>query len=1034
MEEFTKQLATEFTQALELYREATKLLEQCEPSFAHISLSVLGTPPGSETATSQATSRREPKHIIKLMCWWALYGDFESLLPEMIPGAKRSGILAVASRDKPVAKTEFENLRTQRFGDPLHPMNWYVKCKKTSQISEFLWSSCFSEALSVYSTGGWKSLHDLSVDFFDAATRSIGLNRCVREGRVLTGSELARLSAEAGLTISIEEALVDSVSALRPLVWHSQKSKKTARPAFRVSGRYVDGVVLVARPQSFIRAASKEKGNWGPRTSEILIEAAGNNWPAELYLGEGIRDLISDPDRVNLGIPSLKSIAGLLLLAADAAKSNRTGTNDPPASGSAGGATCLIELEESLKYAKVRLHQARVRPDQIAHGVPSRTTTHEDVHLLLRLDGQDSVFGQLVRSDAPDDVFDSVLLYDLHAWAIDEVSRRSADRGCKAAIAALVQSGCWEKPWEATKKLMLALPPDASAGALQHAFSALWPSILAFRKVAAASKELPEPQREQLDTLLGDMVHATLGLLKKTGTNTYPPRFCGRENAGEIDPKRWLEEDHWWQGSPAIEVNVRSGARPQLLEVVGLSQLEIQLPGFDDRNADDARLLRMPGIFSWSHGNPPPYMRLIHEHVCQPIVVPFAHGSVAPVNFAEALQSLKRAFSVGDGKAAFNDLITAAIDGDENAVGWLECLHNDCRFQFECFPRIEKHAEKWQPCQPMPEDEHVRWAFDDERYEKTLVTVTYALSPAESVAIYSKGCQSGSRVLEAADAVQEWCDKVGKNAQGSQLHRATERYWAFSESLGQAVQIAAELLDQIGEFGCIGRATGGGEQQPAIRDDGYNRLKSWLDAIGGLVTPSSWSANTGSEVPTEHVGSLPVEFSAAVPVGRVIVNRFGVTAANFAQRFEGAVSAGAPFSGYEDIDGISRRYWAQHAVWAELAIEWSSVPAQSDNKTRLAGVLHSIYYKLAINEDEVDASDWKSDAKLRLITILEQVCGWKAFPATDEAELGPGRGQLEERKIIFADGRRASSGTVRVLAKGFEDRRGNMLQAHVERK
>jgi hypothetical protein len=1028
MEEFYKQLTVEFTRAVDLYKETLGLLEQCEPIVAQILRSHLAAPPGVENDVGGARLSRQPRQIIELLCWWANYGDFETLLPHKIPPVKHF----ISAWEKSVAKADFEKARTLRYGDSLpHPLNWYVGCKKKPKLNEFLSHYCVGEALSVHTTGHWTSFSDVIVDFFDAVTRSLGLRRIMRDVHGLTDAELTEMSRELSLAVSIEPSPGDTANAVRPLVWYVPKSTRMARPAFRVFTRHVDCVFQAARPQSFLGTAPKRNGDKASLRSEILIAAAQSSWPGGLNFGKTIVGLLDAPDRSIDGVSALKSIAGLLLLATDEEELQPAATNRSNDE----KAAFLKEMKESLKVSGAQLRPVRLRPDQAARHIPSRATPKEQGPQHLKLGGLEFVLGQLIRSDATDDVFDSVWLYDLHAWAIDAVSQRSKDISWKAAVKALEQAGCLGARWEETKKAMLSLTPGASVKAVENAFCTLWPSLLRFRSIANEGGDLLGQQKEHIDQLLKDMVHATLRMLEQEEATTHPPRFSDRDKAGDIDLKRWLAEDRWWQDSRTIKVQVRSGAQPKLLEAVDLSGLEIQLPGFDDHNDDDARLLQMPGIFSWSHGNPPPYVRLIHEHMCQPIVVPFAHGSVAPVNFAEALQSLKKAFSVGDGKAAFNDLIKAAIDGDENAVGWLECLHNDCRFQFECFPRIEKHGEKWQPCQPMPEDEHVRWAFDDQLDEKTLVTVTYALSPAESVAIYSKGCQSGSRVLEAADAVQEWCDKVGKNAQGSQLHRATERYWAFGESLGQAVQIAAELLDQIGEFGCIGKATGGGERQPAIRDDGYNRLKSWLDSIGGLVTPGSWSANMGSEVPTEHVGSLPVEFSAAVPVGRVIVNRFGVTAAGFAQPFEGAVSAGASFSGYKEIDDISRRYWAQHAVWAELAIEWSSVPAQSDNKTLLADVLYSIYYKLAIKEDEVDASDWKSAAKLRLITILDQICGWKTFPATDEAELGPGRGQLEERKVIFADGRRASSGTVRVLAKGFEDRRGHMeREAHVERK
>jgi hypothetical protein len=446
----------------------------------------------------------------------------------------------------------------------------------------------------------------------------------------------------------------------------------------------------------------------------------------------------------------------------------------------------------------------------------------------------------------------------------------------------------------------------------------------------------------------------------------------------------------------------------------------------------------MPGLFSWRRGDPPSYIRLIHQHVCEPIIAAFPDNT-APVNFGTAVKALRQAFSTGNGAAAFDGLIKAAVGGDNDAVAWLNCLTQDSRFQFErCFPGITHNEGKWSPSAPAPadDDKYIQWDYDDHISSHKLIRVTYALNAAASIAVFSKGRRTEFRELSTADAVSHWCKQVGDEniLRGNELVRATERHWAFHDPLDATVHLAADLLDQIGEAGNVGKTKNGTDRDYKIRDDGYQALKAWLHAVGGDVTPDKWSAQEGGEPTAEDQDTLRLAFSVSVPMGRTIVEEFGVRAFDCERRFKGALSAGPPFAGYEEIDTISRRYWAEHSSWGVLAEMWSSVPALSD-KNKLAGVLHQIYQQIAFVDETVETSAWHVAAKQGLVFILEEVCGWEPFPQTDEAELGHGSAQLAIEKVRFLNNRPVSRGTVRVLKKGFCDRRGQMLEeAVVERK
>jgi hypothetical protein len=151
-----------------------------------------------------------------------------------------------------------------------------------------------------------------------------------------------------------------------------------------------------------------------------------------------------------------------------------------------------------------------------------------------------------------------------------------------------------------------------------------------------------------------------------------------------------------------------------------------------------------------------------------------------------------------------------------------------------------------------------------------------------------------------------------------------------------------------------------------------------------------------------------------------------VKALDYEKPLVAALSAGTPFTHYDEIDDISRRFWTQNSSWCELAAKWNRVPALSD-KNKLADVLHQIYYALAI-KGNIEASDWHHTTKAKLVSILEEVCGWEPFPRGDEAELGH---ELAVERVRFFDNRTAVSGMVRVLAKGFYDRRGQVLEEAV---
>jgi hypothetical protein len=1012
-EELRSQLANEFSHAADLYRQVAGLLEQSEPGLSQVCRALLAEPPGFQGQPDQIADEAasdKPQHVIHLMQWWASYGDFEAVLMSAAPSTGKPGFFA--SKDKGLSKAKLEIARAKVYGNQAcRPLNWYVQLSK-STAKDSLCSAAVAEALRVYANGDWKTFDDLKVDFFDAVTRSIGLRMLLlcRHDRGLSEKDLCELADQLGLAVNSEPASESPATsgAVRPALWDFERSTRNIRPAFRVSGHLLPATCLVARPKSYLRMASKYESDQHAWKRERLIKAARHSWPSSQDFAKKILGLLSTPERAHNGVSALKALAGFLTLALETAPAKEQLKEKQ--------SNFFTQLQECLKVSDTRILAVRPNTDRAFRRVPCRTAEQENRICYLKIDREDIAIGKLRRCEAEDDVFDAVWLYDLHLWAVDEVSQRSKHLGYTALMAALNQAGCWDNAWEEIKKSLLGLTSDASAEAIAQAFSALWPRVLAFRAVAAKEKSGAEQLFDEVDQLLKEMVHATLQLLEKRGGTTFPPRFSRVEQAGEIDLKQWLAEDGRWQDGHSVEIEVRSGAGPELVEAAAPTRLQMDLPGFDEHNPHDVRLVNMPGVFFWRGGDPPPYVRLIHQHVCEPIVAAFSGGSPAPVDFGTALKSLRQAFSSGDGAKAFDGLVKAAVEGNDNATRWLDYLKEEPRFQLDCFPRIENHEGKWIPSAPGGDDEYVQWDYDD-RSPKTLIRVTYAMNSAASAAVFSKGPRDKFLELAAADAVNQWCVRVGGEAteRGNDLLRATERHWAFDHPLGTTVRLAAELLDQIGEAGTIGKTVDPSEIDK-LRDDGYQALKAWLAAVEGVVTPDDWSAREGSDPRAEDRDTLSWAFSSLVPTGRTIVHEFGVKAFDYEKPFAGALSAGKPFPGYEEIDDMSRTFWT--GAWAELAAMWNRVPGLSD-KNRRARVLYQIYQDLSLRETNESVS-WYASAKDKLVSILEAEFGWEPFPDEDEVELGP---SLAVDRVELEDGRKAVSGAVvKVIAKGFKQR------------
>ena len=135
----------------------------------------------------------------------------------------------------------------------------------------------------------------------------------------------------------------------------------------------------------------------------------------------------------------------------------------------------------------------------------------------------------------------------------------------------------------------------------------------------------------------------------------------------------------------------------------------------------------------------------------------------------------------------------------------------------------------------------------------------------------------------------------------------------------------------------------------------------------------------------------------------------------------------SPQNPEEYLEEVANKYWGVgkeqppfFASWpGEFHERWSEYKQKND-----AFSLHELYYVVALKESSGQVVEAVKNA---MVEILEKKFRWVSFPKTDTVELGRGRNQLDWDKAIFVDGRKTTGGTVKVLARGFEDRKGKMI-------
>jgi len=261
-----------------------------------------------------------------------------------------------------------------------------------------------------------------------------------------------------------------------------------------------------------------------------------------------------------------------------------------------------------------------------------------------------------------------------------------------------------------------------------------------------------------------------------------------------------------------------------------------------------------------------------------------------PPDFDAAIGEMRQSWN-GEAANAFNELVTMAVAGQPRAVATLRLLHGDSRFGFACHPAIEM-GEQGVSLRPAEAGDTLVWRDDQAVPVDRDIEIVYACDPARARRVVSRG-QPAPSSPEASAARFEMLLTPGSPARaaGEALRTAIDRRRMFpdvaSDPLSALVAAANALTPSVPGEAWVAAA--------------FGELSNCCKACEGRIVPTDWNPVAG--VPAEGLDIKRFGFHGTVPMGRAVVERFGVTAGNgtVVAAPEVYKSAGPEPTGYREV-------------------------------------------------------------------------------------------------------------------------------------
>jgi len=242
-----------------------------------------------------------------------------------------------------------------------------------------------------------------------------------------------------------------------------------------------------------------------------------------------------------------------------------------------------------------------------------------------------------------------------------------------------------------------------------------------------------------------------------------------------------------------------------------------------------------------------------------------SHGQ--PPDFAAAIVEIRQSWN-GEAADAFNELVTMAVAGQPLAVATLRLLQGDSRFGFKCHPAIEVGEERVSLRSAEVSDTLV-WRDDQVVPVDQDIEVFHAFDPARARRVVSRGPPAPSSP-EASAARFEMLLPPGSPAEAvvAVLRAAIDRRRMFG----------AAAPDPLSAVVTAANALASAAPGEAWVEAAFGELSNCCEACGGRIIPADWNPVTG--VPVESLDSKRFGFHGTVPMGRIVVERFGVNASD----------------------------------------------------------------------------------------------------------------------------------------------------------
>jgi len=511
-----------------------------------------------------------------------------------------------------------------------------------------------------------------------------------------------------------------------------------------------------------------------------------------------------------------------------------------------------------------------------------------------------------IPARCPGDLLAAIEAFDWWWWSLDTVRTSIAPTATPTAHWLGGEAGPFD--WESIKRTLLDLDADAvdASRTLATSFAALHEAAFTFNTPDSEAGRRGTPLRSRLDGLLRQLANTVLQLLLRVDPTGQGGLFPPRTPEGLVDLAAWVSGGRvaeprasrwsvrWIRAHEPFGRHLtesRSGKdRCEAVFSAGESATDADLVVLQDLGVVEAESLPWDSIWE-------PIRRSVVDGLCQ------GH----PPEFAAAVEQTRKAWSSGSSKA-FDELVKGALAGHPKAVATLRVLVADPRLAFECHPAIEWNEDRvW--IRPAAVDDRLGWLDDDDAPVGADLHVHFAVNRPKSLRILSRGRPA----------------ETSAEAHAARLESAVDEGTISARDAARAVRLAADRRRMFGlqapdPLTALTQAAdtlAGSGPDAAWADAAFAAVRDCCAAHGGQIVPSDWTVAEGASA--EGLGVTRFAFHRFVPMGRVVVERFGATAADGSSIAspEGFVSAGKEpesypavvdaVSGFTDADGPPAR-------------------------------------------------------------------------------------------------------------------------------